>query len=305
MNDVVLRIANLRLAAESPAGPVPLVHGIDLFVRRGERVALVGESGSGKSVTARAIVQLDEGMRTTGSIRVGDDEVVGMSERQLRSVRGRRVGMVFQDPLGSLDPLRRIGDHLTPLFRARGMNPRRARSETVRILHELGVPDAGLRAISYPYEFSGGMRQRVVIAMALAGEPELLIADEPTTALDVRVQKQVLEVLSDAAEARGLAVLFITHDVGIVAGFADRVAVMFQGRIVETAPVKTFFRDARHPYTRGLLRAVPRLDDDRPLVPLDRATLPVPDDENSVLVQIGDDHWVARSALSDARQEVA
>ncbi|WES63105.1 ABC transporter ATP-binding protein [Microbacter sp. GSS18] len=297
MDDSILRIEDLRLTARSPRGPVPLVHGVDLSVDRGERVALVGESGSGKSVTARAVLGLDDGIDATGRILVDGAEVLAMSERELRRVRGRKVGMVFQDPLGSLDPLRRIGEHLTPLYRARGMNPREARAATVRILAELGVPEPGLRAISYPHEFSGGMRQRVVIAMALAGEPDLLIADEPTTALDVRVQKQVLQVMSDAAASRGLAVLLITHDVGIVAGFADRVAVMYRGRIVEHAPVESFFGNPRHPYTQALLRAVPRIDSDAPLSPLDRSTIPEPDDENSLLVEVAEGHFVARSGL--------
>ncbi|MDF2563088.1 MAG: Oligopeptide transport ATP-binding protein AppD, partial [Microbacterium sp.] len=244
MSYPLLSIEDLRLTARTGAGDIPLVHGASLTVDRGERVALVGESGSGKSVTARAILRLDEGIAATGAIRLEGEDLIDLSERAMRRVRGRRIGMVFQDPMNSLDPLRRIGEHLTPLFRARGLNPRQARSETVKLLHELGVPDPGLRAISYPHEFSGGMRQRVVIAMALAGGPDLLIADEPTTALDVRVQRQVLQVLSDAAAARGLAVLFITHDVGVVAGFADRVAVMYRGRIVEIAPVSTFFREA-------------------------------------------------------------
>jgi ABC-type dipeptide/oligopeptide/nickel transport system ATPase component len=247
------------------------------------------------------VLRLDDAIDATGRILVGEDDVLSLPERQLRGIRGRRVGMVFQDPLSALDPLRRIGDHLTPLFRARGMRPAVARSETAKLLHELGVPDAGRRAVSYPHEFSGGMRQRVVIAMALAGEPELLIADEPTTALDVRVQKQVLEVISAATARRGMAVLFITHDVGIVAGFADRVAVMYRGRIVETAPVRTFFSQAVHPYSRGLLRAVPRLDDDSRLVPLDRDAIGEPTAEGSVLVQVGESHWVARSALQNMK----
>ena len=300
MNEEILRIDGLRLAARGPDGAIPLVHGVDLAVRRGERLALVGESGSGKSITARAVLRLDDDITASGSIRVGDTDVLTASERTMRSIRGRRVGMVFQDPLSALDPLVRIGGHIEPLFRARGMRPVVARSETAKLLHELGVPDASRRAVSFPHEFSGGMRQRVVIAMALAGDPDLVIADEPTTALDVRVQKQVLRVLAESTSRRGLAVLLITHDVGIVAGFADRVAVMYRGRIVESAPTSAFFSDARHPYSQGLLRAVPRLDRPGRLLPLDRASIPEPDDDNSVLVEVGQDHLVARSALAAA-----
>lgn len=304
MTEPILRIEDLRLNARGPAGAIPLVHDVNLTVGRGERVALVGESGSGKSVTARSVLRLDDGIDAAGRIYVDGVDVLGLTERRMREVRGRQVGMIFQDPMSSLDPLRRVGDQITPILRAQGMRPAAARSRTAILLNELGVPDAQRRAIEYPHEFSGGMRQRVVIAMALAGNPDLIIADEPTTALDVRIQKQVLQVMSDAAERRGLAVLLITHDVGIVAGFADRVAVMYRGRIVESAPVETFFDDPRHPYTRGLIAAVPHLGSSETLKPLDRTQIPEPTPENSELVDLGGDHWVARVALEPTPSEV-
>lgn len=293
----VLIIDNLRLTADGVDGPVELVHGVHLAVRESERVALVGESGSGKSVTARSVLRLDSDLEARGRIFVDGTNILGLPEAEMGAVRGRKIGMVFQDPLSALDPYRRIEQHLVPLYRARGLGRAEARREAVALLTELQIPDPESKMRFYPHEFSGGMMQRIVIAIALAGDPDLIIADEPTTALDVRVQKQVLRILSAAAARRGLAVLLITHDVGIVAGFAERVVVMFRGRIVETAPVREFFGGAVHPYSRGLLNAVPRLDSDDRLVPLDRDTLPEVDGAGAELVDIGAGHWVARSAI--------
>jgi oligopeptide/dipeptide ABC transporter ATP-binding protein len=265
----LLTVEGLSIDATRPDGSlVRLVDGIGLTISPGERVALVGESGSGKSVTARAILGLDPGLRVSGSVRFDGRELVGADRRTLASVRGRDIGMVFQDPLSALDPLMTIGDQIAQPLRARGVRRIEALAAAERILEELGVDDARRRMRSYPHEFSGGMRQRVVLAMALVGEPRLLIADEPTTALDVRVQAQVMQLLTDVAASRRLAVLFITHDVGVVGDLADRTVVMYSGRTVETAPVADFFRHPAHPYTRGLLAAVPRLDDGDRLVSL-------------------------------------
>jgi len=265
----LLTIDGLAIDAPRPDGStVRLVDGVGLAVAPGERVALVGESGSGKSVTARAILGLDPELTVTGSIRFDGRELVGADRKTLAAVRGRDIGMVFQDPLSALDPLMTVGDQIAQPLRARGMRRSAALAAAERTLGELGVADARRRMRSYPHEFSGGMRQRVVLAMALVGEPRLLIADEPTTALDVRVQAQVMQLLTDVAASRGLAVLFITHDVGVVGDLADRTVVMYSGRTVETAPVGDFFRRPAHPYTRGLLAAVPRLDHDDRLVSL-------------------------------------
>jgi peptide/nickel transport system ATP-binding protein len=293
----VLVIDDLRLTADGVDGPVELVHGVHLTVREGEQVALVGESGSGKSVTARSVLRLDGDLEVQGRVIVDGADILALPEKAMGAVRGRKVGMVFQDPLSALDPYRRIEQHLVPLFRARGLSRSEAREEAVALLTELQIPDPESKMRFYPHEFSGGMMQRIVIAIALAGDPDLIIADEPTTALDVRVQKQVLRILSAAAARRGLAVLLITHDVGIVAGFAERVVVMFRGRIVETAPVREFFRGAVHPYSRGLLNAVPRLDSDDRLVPLDRDAIPEVAGIGAELVDIGSGHYVARSAV--------
>ena len=261
----LLNVTDLAVCA--PNGTV-LVESISFALHRGERMALVGESGSGKSVSARAIMGLDRELTLAGSIRFDGTELVGLPERELASLRGSGIGMVFQDPMSSLNPLMPIGTQVMEPLRAHGVSTRNAKRAAVETLEDLGVTNAADRMRAYPHEFSGGMRQRVVLAMALVGEPDLLIADEPTTALDVRVQAQVMQLLSRVARERRLAVLFITHDVGIVGDFADRVVVMYSGSAVETARVDDFFARPAHPYTRGLLATVPRLDDDTRLVPL-------------------------------------
>ncbi len=237
-----------------------LVEDFDLDIGRAERVALVGESGSGKSVTARAIMRLDPQFTVAGSIRFDGTELLTMPDRELIRVRGRRIGMVFQDPMTALNPLMTVGAQVSEPLRVAGVPKRQALERSRTVLDELGVPRAGDRLGAYPHEFSGGMRQRVVLAMALISAPDLLIADEPTTALDVRVQEQVLVLLNRVARDRGLATLLITHDLGTVAGFADRVAVMYSGRKVHEDGVFAAFREPGHPYTEGLLRAVPRMD---------------------------------------------
>ncbi|MCF7552732.1 ABC transporter ATP-binding protein [Pseudonocardia sp. WMMC193] len=256
MTEPLMEVTRLGVTA----GGTRLVEDLDLTVHRGERLALVGESGSGKSVTARALMRLDPGLRLSGSVRFAGEELLAKSEAEMRRVRRDSMGMVFQDPLGSLDPLMTVGEQVAEPLRLGGLSKKAARVRAVEVLDELGVANAATRAGGYPHEFSGGMRQRVVIGIALAAEPELLIADEPTTALDVRVQEQVLTLLDRVSRERGLTVLLITHDLGIVAGFADRVAVMYAGRKVHDDPVGATFAGPAHPYTAGLLTAVPRID---------------------------------------------
>ncbi|MGQ4271123.1 ABC transporter ATP-binding protein [Nocardiopsis changdeensis] len=257
----LLDIRGLTVSYPGPEGPVQVVRGVDLAVAAGERVALVGESGSGKSVTARSVLRLDPEARTGGRILLEGDDVLEMAPREVRRVRGARAGLVFQDPLASLNPVKTVGWQITQPLRIRGVGRREARRRAVDLLGRLGVADPGRRFDDYPHQFSGGMRQRVVIAIAVIAEPRLLIADEPTTALDVRVQAQVLELLEGLARERGMAVLLITHDLGIVAGFAQRVAVMRHGLIVEEADVDRLYTAPSHPYTRSLLDAVPRIGD--------------------------------------------
>jgi len=268
MTAPVLEITDLTVSVpevtrtDGGRGGLTLVEGVSLSLSRGERVALVGESGSGKSMTAKAVMRLDPTVDLSGSIRVVGQEVIGVPERAVRRLRGSAVSMVFQDPMTALNPVLTIGDQVAEPLRLRGVSRREARSRAIDMLDRLGVPSAARRIDAFPYEFSGGMRQRVVMAAALIGGPDVLIADEPTTALDVRVQEQVLDLLEEQSRELGLAVLLITHDLAIVAGFAHRVVVMRHGRIVEDRPVDDVFAAPQHPYTRGLLASIPSVDDD-------------------------------------------
>ena len=239
------------------------VDGVSFSLERGKTMALVGESGSGKSLTSLALLQLvpSPGRVETGSvIRMGETDVLALRGEALRRIRGRRVGMIFQDPMTSLNPVFTVGDQIVEGILAHFKMPRAAaRERALQLLQEVGIPDPSTRLKAYPHQLSGGMRQRVMIAIALSAEPEILVADEPTTALDVTVQAQILEVLDRLQESRGMAVLLITHDLGIVAGRADRVAVMYAGQIVEEAPTARLFANPSHPYTQGLFASVPRI----------------------------------------------
>jgi len=258
--DTLVEVEGLTVDLPHRQGATRLVDGVSFRMKRAEKVALVGESGSGKSVTARALMRLNPKLTVAGRVVVDGIEVLGLPERKLGTVRGRRIGMAFQDAFTSLDPIMPVGEQLMEALVVHGVSRREARQRAVRLLAELGVTNAEGRMKAYVHEFSGGMRQRAVLAMALIGEPQLLIADEPTTALDVRIAQQVLDVLEDVAERRELAVLLITHDMGVVASFAERVLVMYSGRIVEDANVESLFARPLHPYTEGLLGAVPRVD---------------------------------------------
>ncbi|TDD83791.1 ABC transporter ATP-binding protein [Actinomadura darangshiensis] len=239
------------------------VRGVDLRVGRGETVAVVGESGCGKSLTALALLGLaPDGARVSGSARLDGAELVGLGERELRGIRGDRVSIIFQDPMSSLNPTTRVGTQIAEMLAIHTPMRRSARFRAaVELMESVGITDAPERARQMPHELSGGMRQRVMISMALAARPDLLIADEPTTALDVTVQAQVLALLRE--RTRDTAVLFITHDMGVVAEIADRVAVMYAGRVVETGTVREVLEKPQHPYTAALLRSVP--DPDRPV----------------------------------------
>jgi peptide/nickel transport system ATP-binding protein len=251
-----------------------LVRGVDLALAAGERVGLVGESGSGKSLLSLACMRLNPPPTriTGGAIRLDGRDHATASEKEMRAARGASVAMIYQDPLTSLNPVRTVGRQIVEAVRAHADTGRAAaRRRAVDLLGEVGIPEPAVRVDAYPHEFSGGMRQRVVIAMALAAEPRVLIADEPTTALDVTTQARILALLDRIADEHGTAVLFITHDLAVAAGFCRRVEVMRHGRIVESAPTERIFAHPAHPYTRGLLDALCTLDvdPDRPLAVLD------------------------------------
>jgi peptide/nickel transport system ATP-binding protein len=260
----LLEVQNLRVSFPEPGGGrITPVDGVTFTLERGRTLALVGESGCGKSLTSLAILRLvpPPGRIDDGStIRLGETDLLALRGEALRRVRGRRIAMIFQDPMTSLNPVFTVESQITEVVHAHFDVPKReARDRAAALLQEVGIPDPLARLKAYPHQLSGGMRQRVMIAIALAGQPEILIADEPTTALDVTVQAQILEVLDGLRESHGMAVLLITHDLGIVAGRADRVAVMYAGQIVESAPTAALFANPSHPYTQGLFGSVPRL----------------------------------------------
>lgn len=265
----VLTVADLRVVLRARGRAATILDGVSLAVAPGETVALVGESGAGKTVLALAVMGLlPEGMTVTGGgVRLGGTDLVGAPEAVVRSKRGGEMAMVFQDPQSSLHPAFRVGAQVAEAIRAHrsGVSKAAAAAQAVELLARVGIPQPDARARDYPHQLSGGMRQRVMIAMAMANAPSLLIADEATTALDVTVQAQVLEVLKAAQAETGAALLVVTHDLGVVASVADRVVVMYAGRIAEAGAVDTVLTAPAHPYTQGLLAAVPRLDDDVPL----------------------------------------
>jgi oligopeptide/dipeptide ABC transporter ATP-binding protein len=259
----VLQVRGLRTHFFTDEGVAPAVDGIDFEILPGRTLGLVGESGCGKSVTSLSIMRLvaPPGRIVSGEALLNGEDLLRLSEREMRARRGERIAMIFQEPMTSLDPLYPVSDPLSEALRAHGRTDRRgARAEAVRLLEAVGITDAPRRIKSYPHELSGGMRQRVMIATAIACKPDVLIADEPTTALDVTVQAQILQLLRQLQAETGMAILLITHNLGIVAENCNDVAVMYAGKIVERAPVRALFRNPRHPYTQGLLRAVPRLD---------------------------------------------
>jgi peptide/nickel transport system ATP-binding protein len=259
----LLEVADLTVTFPTDTDSVPAVRGLTYRVDAGEVVALVGESGAGKSAGAMAVAGLlPEHAEVSGSVRLHGDELLGLSDAQMSKVRGRKIGTVFQDPMSALTPVYTVGDQIAEALRIhdRAMSRRSAQARAVELLDLVGIAQPDRRARSFPHELSGGERQRVVIAIAIANDPDLLICDEPTTALDVTVQAQILDVLRTARDVTGAGVLIITHDLGVVAEFADRALVMYAGRAVEVADVDTLYRDRRMPYTVGLLGSVPRLD---------------------------------------------
>jgi peptide/nickel transport system ATP-binding protein len=263
----LLEIEDLRVDFATDEGTVHAVDGVSFSLEAGEVLSIVGESGCGKSVTAMTILGLTRGTnsRITGSVTYQGKELTSASEEELQAVRGDRIAMVFQDPMSSFNPVHKIGDQIVEAILAhRDMDKAEAKKKAIESLRSVGIPDAERRADHYPFEFSGGMRQRAMIAMALSPEPAVMIADEPSTALDVTIQAQIIELLQDLNQEHGLSVILITHDLGVVAEIADRVLVMYAGQVVEQGSLDEIFYDPQHPYTWGLLGSIARLDQDRP-----------------------------------------
>ncbi len=259
---MLLDVENLSVAFDTPDGTVRAVNGISFQLDAGETLAIVGESGSGKTQLAFATLGLlARNGRAEGRVRLAGEDILNLPERKLNRLRAEQVSMIFQDPMTSLNPYMRIGDQMAEVLTLhRGMGKRQALDESAQMLDAVRIPDAKARLRMFPHEFSGGMRQRIMIAMSLLCRPKVLIADEPTTALDVTVQAQIMELLSEIRAEFGTAIVLITHDLGIVAGACERTMVMYGGRVMETGPTDAVFANPSHPYTLGLLAAVPRLD---------------------------------------------
>ncbi len=259
-----LQVNDLKTRFHTPEGTVYAVNGVSFSLKEGETLAVVGESGCGKSVTMMSILRLiaiPPGEIVSGEVIYRDDDLLKLSESEMEHIRGREIAMIFQDPMTSLNPVLTVGRQLTETLRTHTpMTPEQCRERAVTLLDWVGIPDAANRLYEYPHQFSGGMRQRVMIAMALACTPSLLIADEPTTALDVTIQAQIIELVKRLKQDVGMAMIWITHDLGVVAGMADRVIVMYAGFIVEESEVDDLYENPRHPYTIALLQALPRAD---------------------------------------------
>ncbi|MDR1515651.1 MAG: ABC transporter ATP-binding protein [Synergistaceae bacterium] len=276
----LLQLKDLRTVFDTDRGIAKAVDGVSFFIEHGETLGVVGESGCGKSVTALSIMRLLQkptGRIAGGEISMEGRDLLGLTEHEMRKIRGNRISMIFQEPMTSLNPVYTVCSQISePLILHQSMNKREARDRAIEMLGTVGIPNAGTRVDEYPHQFSGGQRQRIMIAMALACKPALLIADEPTTALDVTVQAQILDLMNALKAEFGSAVMLITHSLGVVAETAQRVVVMYAAKIVEEAPVRPLFGNPKHPYTRGLLTSIPRMDDDVERLPVIPGIVPSP-----------------------------
>ena len=279
MSEPLLSLRDLHVSFPTRDGDVPAVRGVDLDLPAGETLAVVGESGSGKTVTALSIMGLLDppGRVVRGSVWFDGRELTALPVAELRKVRGRRIGMVFQEPMTSLNPVFTVGDQIAEVLRIHlGATAKQARKEVIELLGRVGISSPESRVDAYPHELSGGMKQRVMIAIAIACKPDLLIADEPTTALDVAIQAQILALLSELQQEMGMAILLITHNLGVVAHFARQIAVMYAGKVVERAATRALFAAPQHPYTRALLRSLPRPDRARERLEAIEGAVPAP-----------------------------
>ena len=265
--DEILKVEGLKTSFMTSSGEVQAVRGVSFGVRKGEILGIVGESGSGKSVTSMTILRLlaDTARIKEGAIRFEGKDLTKVSEKEMRAIRGQKIAMIFQDPMSSLNPLVPVGRQVAEIMKIHHpeMKPEQLKQRTLELFEQVRIPEAAKRLRSYPHEFSGGMRQRVMIAMALANRPDLLIADEPTTALDVTIQDQILKQLRSLQREYGTSIIFITHDLGVVAELCDRVVVMYGGLIMEEAPIEEIFANPLHPYTMGLLASIPGVHKDK------------------------------------------
>ena len=265
--DEILKVEGLKTSFMTSSGEVQAVRGVSFGVRKGEILGIVGESGSGKSVTSMTILRLlaDTARIKEGAIRFEGQDLTKVSEKEMRAIRGQKIAMIFQDPMSSLNPLVPVGKQVAEIMKIHHpeMKPEQLKQRTLELFEQVRIPEAAKRLRSYPHEFSGGMRQRVMIAMALANRPDLLIADEPTTALDVTIQDQILKQLRSLQREYGTSIIFITHDLGVVAELCDRVVVMYGGLIMEEAPIEEIFANPLHPYTMGLLASIPGVHKDK------------------------------------------
>jgi peptide/nickel transport system ATP-binding protein len=278
-DDMVLEVDGLRTWFDTLDGTVKAVDGVSLGIRRGQTLGVVGESGCGKSVMAMSVMRLIErpGRIVAGSARLRGTDLLTLSEKEMEATRGDRIAMIFQEPMTSLNPVYTCGDQITEaLTLHRSMGSKEADRRAIEMLARVGIPDPKQRARQYPHELSGGMRQRVMIAMALSTEPELLIADEPTTALDVTIQAQILELMKELREQNDMAIMLITHDLGVVAEMADEVVVMYGGKVVERSDAITIYEQPHHPYTKGLLASIPKLGERRRRLEVIRGVVPNP-----------------------------
>lgn len=297
MAETLLQVRNLKTQFFTDDGIVDAVDDVSFEVARNETLGVVGESGSGKSVTSLSIMRLvsPPGRITAGEIRWKDNDLLKLSEAQMRGIRGDDIAMIFQEPMTSLDPLYTVGNHIEEAVKLhQGLRGQAARAKAIEALEAVGIPEARQRVDSYPHQMSGGMRQRVMIAIALSCNPDLLIADEPTTALDVTIQARILELLKQIREERKMSMLLITHNMGLVAEMCDRVAVMNSGKIVEMAGVEELFAAPRHPYTRDLLKSIPTLSSPAKQRLATVSWVPTAEQlGNSKLVEIGQAHYVS------------
>lgn len=277
---MLLEINNLKTEFKTKKGTVCAVNGVDFSVDKGEVVAIVGESGSGKSVTSLSLMRLlPKSTKTTvtGEVLFKNENLLNKSEKEMQEMRGKMLSMIFQEPMTSLNPVFTIGRQISEaIIKHDKVSKAEARNRSIEMLRLVGIPSPETRVDNYPHQLSGGMRQRVMIAMALSCNPELLIADEPTTALDVTIQAQILDLMLDLKEKLGTAILLITHDLGVVAEVADKVVVMYCGKVVEKAEVKDVFKDPKHPYTKGLLNSIPKIDEDSDRLFIIPGTVPNP-----------------------------